>query len=389
MFLARQIEPVIRHLITQYPIVALTGPRQSGKTTLLQMMFPDYTYVSLENTDARLFAQDDPVGFLKRYPGKVIFDEVQRSPDLFSYLQTAVDTSRQMGQFILSGSQNFHLMAQITQTLAGRVALLKLLPLDMQELRTAGQLPEDWRSLLPKGFYPAIYRQSLDPAVFYYNYLQTYVERDVTALLKVHDLRLFRNFLILCAARTGQLLNLANLAAECGISQPTAKSWISILESSYIIFLVQPYFENFSKRVVKTPKLYFYDTGLAAFLLGIRSPDEMEATFVGAFFENMMVADLHKQNHHRYALKNFWFWRDSAGHEVDLLETRGRIFYAWEVKSTQTVLPQHLKGLDFFADLVGERLQKRILLYGGSETQERSKFDVQAWRDAGLFATER
>lgn len=381
-FIPRQIEPVIRRLITQYPMVALTGPRQSGKTTLLQTMFPDYTYISLENTDMRLFAQDDPVGFLKRYPSRVIFDEVQRVPDLFSYLQTTVDANRQMGQFILSGSQNFHLMEQITQTLAGRVALFKLLPLDIQELRMGGRLPSDWKELLQKGFYPAIYRQSLDPSIFYYNYLQTYVERDVTALLRVQDLRLFRNFLGLCAARTGQLLNLANLATECGISQPTAKSWISILESSYILFLVQPYFENFSKRIVKTPKLYFYDTGLAAFLLGVRSQDDMDTGLLGALFENMMVADFHKQNHHKYALRNYWFWRDAAGHEVDLLEARGSMFYAWEIKSAQTVLPQHIKGLDYFAGLVGERLQKRCLVYGGSESQQRSRFDVLAWLEA-------
>jgi predicted AAA+ superfamily ATPase len=274
-FLARQITTSIQKIITQYPIVAVTGPRQSGKTTLLQSMFPTYRYVSLENTDMRSFAKDDPAGFIKRYDSRIIFDEVQRVPELFSYLQTAVDASGLMGQFILSGSQNFHLMQRITQTLAGRVALFKLLPFDFQELRAANLLPDDWQTLLVRGFYPAVYDRGIDPAVFYANYLQTYVERDVTDLLKVHDMRLFRNFIGLCATRIGQLLNVANLANECGISQPTAKAWLSILESSYIVFQVQPYYENFSKRIVKTSKLYFYDVGLVSFLLGIRQEEEL------------------------------------------------------------------------------------------------------------------
>ncbi len=344
-------------------------------------MFPDYQYVSLENTDVRSFAIEDPVGFLKQYPERIIFDEVQQTPQLFSYLQTAVDASRQMGQFVLSGSQNFQLMERITQTLAGRVALFKLLPFDMQELQAASLLPTDWRSLLIRGFYPAVYHRHIAPATFYANYVQTYVERDVTALLRVQDLRLFRNFIGLCAARTGQLLNIANLATECGIAQPTAKAWLSILESSYIVFLLSPYFENFSKRIVKTPKLYFYDVGLASFLLGIRTLEDIDSSLAGSLFENMIVAELFKLNHHQFRLQDYWFWRDSNGHEVDLLTKNGRSLAIFEIKSTQTVLPQHLKGLDYFDHLAGKVVAKRTLIYGGSESQERTHYAVRAWYD--------
>lgn len=327
----------------------------------------------------RSFATDDPVGFLKKYPTRIVFDEVQQVPALFSYLQTAVDASGQMGQFILSGSQNFHLLERITQTLAGRVALFKLLPFDMQELRAAALLPSDWRSLLIKGFYPAVYQRNIDPSVFYANYVQTYVERDVTALLRVQDLRLFRNFIGLCAARTGQLLNMANLATECGISQPTAKAWLSLLESSYIIFLLPPYFENFSKRIVKTSKLYFYDVGLASFLLGLRTPEQMDQSLAGTLFENLMVAELFKQNYHQYQLQEYWFWRDADGHEIDLLTKNGRSFAIFEIKSTQTVLPQYFKGLDYFDQLTGKAVSRRTLIYGGNESQERTHYTVRAW----------
>ncbi len=382
MFVARQIEARLRELLPKYPILALTGPRQSGKTTLLQKIFPDYQYLSLEDTDIRSFAENDPIGFLKKYPERIIFDEAQRVPLLFSYLQTAVDKSGKMGQFILSGSQNFHLMSSITQSLAGRVALFKLLPLDFHELRQAGLLPADWKSQLLKGCYPAIYDRNIEPSVFYSNYLQAYIDRDVRELSRVQDLRLFRNFLALCAARTGQLLNLSNLANECGISQPTAKSWLSVLESSYIVFQLQPYYQNFNKRISKTPKLYFYDTGLACFLLDMRQPADLDnPTLLGSLFENLVVAEFQKQNHHQYRLKEYWFWRDSLGNEVDLLTKSGQMFEIFEVKSTQTILPALFKGLDYFANLVGEKVKEKTLIYGGQEHQNRTHYKVRAWND--------
>lgn len=380
-FVARQISNTIRALMAQYPVVAVTGPRQSGKTTLLQTMFPDYQYVSLENSNMHTFAQNDPLGFLKKYPGNVIFDEVQRVPDLFSYLQTEVDSRREMGRFVLSGSQNFQLMERVTQTLAGRVALFKLLPFDFEELRAADLLPDEWQKIAIRGSYPALYDRGIDAAVFYANYLQTYVERDVTALLRVQDLRQFRNFISLCAARTGQLLNLNNLANECGISQPTAKAWLSILESSYLIFLLQPYYENFSKRVVKTPKLYFYDTGLVSFLLGLRDTGDIDPVLSGALFENLIIAEVFKINHHRYTLRDYWFWRDQAGNEVDLLTKKGRRFSIAEIKSTQTILPRHFAGLDKFSELVNDMVDERTLIYGGRENEERSRYRVKAWNE--------
>jgi predicted AAA+ superfamily ATPase len=380
-YIPRSIEATIRSLLSKYPILALTGPRQSGKTTLLKNLLPNYSYVSLENTDARYFAEADPNGFLAKYRGQTIIDEAQRVPALFSYLQTKVDAEGKMGQYILSGSQNFHLLERITQSLAGRVALCKLLPLDSGELSAAGLLSRDWKSSIIQGFYPAIYDRELHPAIFYSNYVQTYLDRDVSALSNIHDLRLFRNFLGLCAARTGQLLNMNNLALECGISQPTVKSWLSILESSYILFLLPPYFENFSKRIVKTPKLYFYDIGLASFLLGLREQGELDddPSLAGSLFENLVIADILKKNHHQYLLRDYWFWRDSHGHEIDLLTKRGGRFDIFEIKSTQTILPRLLKGMVYFSEIAGSKVRSQMLLYGGDDSHDRSGYAVRQW----------
>ena len=375
----RQITAAITSLLPKYPILAITGPRQSGKTTLLKEAFPTYRYVSLENPDNRAYAADDPVGFLKTYDGQVIFDEVQRTPALFSYLQTTVDDSGQMGQFIISGSQNFHLIERITQSLAGRVALFKLLPFDASELKPEGLL-KDWKSMMVQGFYPAVYDRDLDPSIFYANYLQTYIDRDVATLTNVQDMRRFRNFIGLCATRNAQLLNLSNLANECGISQPTAKSWLSILESSYIVFLLQPYYENFSKRIVKTPKLYFYDVGLVAFLLGLRSSDGLnDQALIGSLFKNLVVADIIKKNHHSYQLQDYWFWRDANGHEVDLLTNRAGGFDIFEIKATQTILPKLFQGMDYFASITAGKTKTKTLIYGGEENQDRTKYAVRTW----------
>ncbi|MBY5959354.1 ATP-binding protein [Membranicola marinus] len=377
----RKLTGVLRGYTSMYPILTITGPRQSGKTTLLKNIFPDYKYLSLENPNIRAYAENDPVAFLKEFDHHVILDEVQQVPSLFSYLQTIVDESRQMGQYILSGSQNFHLLEGITQSLAGRTALFKLLPFDSSELNSADLLPEDWKSLLIKGFYPAVYDRDLDPAGFYNSYIQTYIDRDVTALTNIQDLRRFRNFIGLCATRNGQLLNLSHLANESGISQPTAKSWLSILESSYIVFLLQPYFENFGKRIRKAPKLYFYDVGLVAHLLGLREVNDLEdRKLIGSLFENLVVSDLMKRNHHDYLLRDYYFWRDSEGHEVDLLYKQGPKFNIFEIKSTQTILPKHFQGLDYFEKLVKGNISKPTLIYGGSENQERTKYRVRSWR---------
>ena len=376
----RQLERPIKLPLNKYPILAVTGPRQSGKTTLLKNLFPDYRYVSLEDTDQRSFATDDPSGFLKQYDHKVIFDEVQQAPGLFSYLQTIVDERGKMGQFILSGSQNFQLLNRITQSLAGRVAIFRLLPFDTQELKAAELLPGDWKTAIVKGFYPAIYDRGLDSSVFYSNYIQTYIDRDVTNLSNIHNLRVFKNFIGLCAGRTGQLLNISNLANEAGVSQPTAKAWLSILESSYIVFLLSPYFENFNKRIVKTPKLYFYDTGLVSFLLGLRQAGDLnDYSLIGSLFENLVIADILKKNHHQYLLNEYWFWRDSNAHEIDLLTKRAGGFDIFEIKSTQTILPKHFKQLDYFENVAKGKVKNKTLIYGGEKPQKRTGYSVWSW----------
>ena len=378
----RQLVNAIVALKDKFPIIALTGPRQSGKTTLLKNTFPDYQYISLEDPDYREFAQNDPKGFLKNFSENIIFDEVQRVPHLFSYLQTVVDASGKMGQFILSGSQNFHLLQQITQSLANRVALFKLLPFDFQELKTANLLPSDYSEILIRGFYPALFDRNLPSADFYSNYIETYVQRDVTQLINIRDIRTFRTFLVLCASRVGQLLNLNSLANECGISQPTAKAWLSILESSYILFTLPPYFQNFSKRVVKSPKLYFYDTGLLCYLLGIKESKTLIVNALkGNLFENLIVAEQKKQNHHQCHNKELYFWRDTSGHEIDLLIPNITQFDIFEIKASETINSSQFKGMDFVEKISVDKVASKTLIYGGNDNQIRSNYTVKAWHD--------
>lgn len=381
----RNIAKVINELILVYPVIALTGPRQSGKTTLLKSMFKDYRYVSLENPDNRLFAEQDPNGFLELYNQKVIFDEVQRVPSLFSYIQTLVDESKIMGQFILSGSQNFSLIKSITQSLAGRVALFKLLPFDFEELQSHNLLPPDYASMIVRGCYPALYDRPIPTTAFYANYIETYVERDLSEILNVKDIRLFRIFLKLCAGRIGQQLNLTNLANEASISIPTVKSWLSILESSYIAYQLPPFFNNFNKRLVKSTKLYFYDTGLVSYLLGIKSEKSIqESEFKGALFENMVINEYIKQNYHHNLYREFYYWRDSNGHEVDLLVSNETAYDVVEIKATKTVLPKLFDGLDLLKNIGKETINRKILVYGGTESQNRSNYKVWAWNNVKI-----
>jgi predicted AAA+ superfamily ATPase len=381
-FIDRHIEKVILEQSSKFPVIAVTGPRQSGKTTLLKTLFKGYDYISLEDPDNRAYASVDPVSFLTRFNDKAIFDEVQQVPELFSYIQTIVDNSGKMGQFILSGSQNFQLINNITQSLAGRVAIFKLLPFDFDEMKAGNILADNIAEVCLNGFYPAVYDRSIKPTIFYSNYIQTYVERDVTKLTNIRDTRQFRTFVSLCAGRVGQLLNLNSLANECGISQPTAKSWLSILESSYIIFQLQPYYQNFNKRVVKTPKLYFYDTGLLCHVLGIRDVNTFDKNpSRGNIFENLIVAEYQKKNAHQYLHNEYWFWRDSNGHEVDLLTQNGNAFDIFEIKSTLTILPEHFKGMNFFDEISNGQAGRKTLVYGGSENQMRTNYSVLGWRN--------
>lgn len=383
MPLFRNIKFPLQDLLGKYPVVAVTGPRQSGKTTMLKTEFPDYRYVNLENPDMRSYAEKDPNGFLAAFDKFVIFDEAQRVPHLFSYIQSIVDDSGIMGQFILSGSQNFHLMQSITQSLAGRVAIFKLFPFDHNEMKSAGWLNEDdFLYNLVKGFYPAIYDRNIPSKTFYTNYVQAYIQRDVTELINIRNMRLFQNFLALCATRAGQLLNLNALANECGITQPTAKAWLSALENSYIVYQLYPYYKNFSKRIVKTPKLYFYDSGLLCHLLKITDEKQLQThSLKGSLFENMMIAEYIKQMSHKNVVDDLWFWRDSSGNEVDFLIENDKGFRIVEFKASMTVMPDMFKGMEKFQQLSGWKDLNKALVYGGNDRQNRTAGKVVPWKE--------
>ncbi len=385
MTAARIIKKEMDVYAKKYPILAITGPRQSGKTTFLRTEFPHYDYVNLENIDVRNFAKDDPNGFLNQFTKYVIFDEIQRVPELFSYLQTKVDEDKTMGQYILSGSQNFQLMQNITQSLAGRVALFRLLPFDLQELQTAGWLNDDYAVNLQRGFYPALYDRDIPSKVFYSNYIQTYVERDLSELIQVKDLKLFRNFISLCAGRAGQLINLNALANECGITQPTAKSWLSVLETSYVVYQLHPYYSNFNKRITKSTKLYFYDTGLLCYLLKINDSASVKLSgYKGNIFENYVINEYIKLNYHKNLLRDFWFWRDAVGNEVDLIWQQSEKLNLIEIKASETIQSKMFKGLNYFEKLKPELVESKTLVHTGLFDQKRSQATIKSWKDSGL-----
>lgn len=376
----RDIASKIKQLSGKFPIVTVTGPRQSGKSTLLKNLFPDYKYVSLENPDMRMFATDDPNGFIKTFDNHVIIDEAERVPSLFSYLQTHIDDVNETGMYMLAGSRNFHLMAAIDQSLAGRTAIMKLLPFSRHELHEAGILPSTINEQIFKGYYPRIYDKDIAPADYYPSYIATYVERDVRAMLNIGDLARFTRFIRLCAGRIGQLLNKANLATEAGISIPTVESWLSVLEASYIIYRLEPNFNNYNKRIVKTPKLFFYDTGLACNLLGISSVDQLDTHFLrGGLFENMVVNQFIKNGLNRGINPDLTFWRDSTGLEVDLVETKGMEQYGYEIKSGSTFTPAFFDGLKKWGELSGTPEDRRSVVYCGDNSLQTSNGYVIAF----------
>ena len=377
----RTIKKAMDIYLGKYPILVLTGPRQSGKTTFLKNEFANYTYINLENLDNRTYALNDPNGFLAEHGNFVIFDEAQRAPELFSYLQTKVDNDKIMGQYILSGSQNFHLMRNISQSLAGRVALFKLLPFDNQEMEHAEWLNDDYAVNLQRGFYPAIYDRDIPSKVFYSNYVQTYVERDLTELIQVKNLKQFRNFITLCAARVGQLLNLNSLANECGISQPTAKAWISVLETSYILYQLQPFHSNINKRMTKNSKLYFYDTGLVCFLLKINDASSLKTSaYKGSLFENYVINEYIKQQYHQNLLLDFWFWRDAVGHEVDFIWQNTEKLNLVEIKASETIIPDMFKGLSYMNKFMPDLIESKTIVHTGLFNQNRTAGEVLSWK---------
>jgi len=380
----RTLEPKLKELAGQYPVVTLTGPRQSGKTTLCRAAFPNKPYVNLERPDTRQFASEDPHGFLASYPDGAIFDEVQRIPELLSYLQVVIDERKQTGMFILTGSQQFEVMTSISQSLAGRTAILKLLPLSMEELTVSGRnMSTD--ALIYSGFYPRIYDSGIEPTQALGDYLETYVERDIRQLIAIKDLALFERFVRLCAGRVGQMLNLHSLGSDTGISHTTASNWMTLLEASYVVFRLPPWHTNISKRQVKTPKLYFYDVGLASFLLGIERESHVHShPLRGNLYENLAVIDTLKYRLHRGRRSNLYFWRDSHGNEVDLVLENGANINAVEIKSSATITPGYFKGLRLFASRLPSAPAGCSLIYDGNERQQRSEADI--WRTTDISA---
>ena len=365
-----------------FPILAMTGPRQAGKTTLARSTFADLAYVSLEDPEERAFADRDPRGFLNRFGDGAVIDEVQHCPGLFSYLQGMVDERGRMGDFILTGSQHFGLLSRISQSLAGRVGLIQLLPLAMSELRDGDLLTKRLDELLWRGGYPPLYDRPLAPDDWFPNYVATDLERDVRQLLAVRDLGLFQRFLKLCAGRTAQLINLSALANDCGISHVTAREWLTVLEASYVVLLLQPDHRNFGKRLVKTPKLYFIDTGLAAWLLGIKDVETLNTHAQrGALFENLIVCEFVKQRFNDGKPAALSFWRDHTGHEVDLLFEVGSRLQAVEAKSGATFAAEWLKSLGQWLAFAEDAALPPWLVYGGDASDLREGVRVLAWRD--------
>jgi len=381
--ITRIMQEKLIDLAGKYPVVSVIGPRQSGKTTLVRATFPEKRYVSLEDPDTREFAQSDPRGFLTTHSDNVILDEVQRVPQLFSYIQTIVDRGQQSGQFVLTGSNNYLLQENLSQTLAGRVAILKLLPLSIEEIVNAGYQINNYEEYIFKGLYPRIYDHLLNPEIWYANYIQTYIERDVRLIKNISDLGAFQRFIKLCAGRIGQLLNLSSLGNDCGISHNTAKSWLSILESSFIVFLLQPHYENFSKRLVKQPKIYFYDPGLAASLLGIESEGQLNTHYLkGGLFETFIIAELTKYRFNRSLEPQLYFWRDNKGSEVDCIIEFQNSLIPVEIKAGKTINLDYFKMLSYWNSLAAGKAGSSFLIYGGNESQRRSQAYVIGWYDA-------
>jgi len=385
MFINRDIEDKLKYLTQKFPVISLTGIRQCGKSTLLRKCFPDYRYVSLEDLDIRQLAKDDPRGFLQNFGTKIIIDEAQNAPHLFSYIQTIVDEKNESGMYILSGSQNFLLMENISQSLAGRTSILRLSTFSVAELQKQKLLPElnDW---LFTGGFPRIYDKEILPADFYPSYIQTYIERDVRSLRNINDLSQFMRFIKLCAARTGQILNLNSLANEAEITVNTAKSWLSILESSYVIYFLRPYYKNFNKRLIKSPKLYFHDTGLICALLNLSNQDQLSTHYLrGEIFENMVINEFVKKSLAEGKEPEIYFWRDSNQNEIDLLFEQNGVLNAIEIKSAATLNNRFLGYLKHFQTVSQIQKLNLFVVYGGDMNYKTSDGSFISWKNVSMF----
>jgi predicted AAA+ superfamily ATPase len=392
----RQLSDKLKEVSRKYPALTITGPRQSGKTTLARQVFKDYQYVSLEDPDNMGMAKEDPRGFLNQYPDNLIIDEAQRAPKLFSYIQTIIDLENRSGRFILTGSHNFLLMEGITQSLAGRCAICHLLPfsraelqgdepIDMDQMDTVKALPKkqaagDLYEMLFAGFYPRIHDWQLSPQEWLQDYLHSYIERDVRLISNIGDVEVFQRFMQLCAARSGQILNMTSLASDTGITSVTARKWLSILECSFIIKLLRPHHNNFNKRLIKSPKLYFTDTGLMCHLLKIRSPDELSSSDMkGAVFETWVFGELLKNYYNRRREPDMYFWRDTHANEIDLLISRGRELLPVGIKSGQTFNSNLIKELTFWRNLTDNPSHPGVLIYGGDRLLEFKGLTILPW----------
>ncbi|MBX3733835.1 MAG: ATP-binding protein [Verrucomicrobiae bacterium] len=374
MRIVRQLRGELLQAADGLPIVTVVGPRQAGKTTLVREVFPKRPYRTLEDPDARAFAVEDPRGFLGGLREGAVLDEVQRVPELMSYLQGMVDEDPTPGRFILTGSQHFLMMENVSQSLAGRTTVLTLLPLSVRELASAGFTDPGLEPLIQRGFYPRLYERPLPPYSVLRDYFATYVERDVRQLLKVHDLLAFEGFVRLCAGRVGQLLNLSSLASDAGISATTAREWVSLLEASFVLFRMPPWHANISKRLIKTPKLYFHDVGLAAYLCGIEEAGQLAThPLRGNFFENLVVGELLKHRFNRGRDNRLMFFRDRAGHEVDVLFPCGPRMLPVEIKSGRTIQGEWFTGFGKLAAWSADILDAGMVVYGGNEIQRRTE----------------
>ena len=367
--ISRDLSQELLQQLKEFPVVTLLGPRQAGKTTLARGLFKNYAYVSLETPDVMAFAKEDPRGFLAQYPDETIFDEIQRAPHLISYLQSIVDESGKTGQFVLTGSHQLELRAAITQSLAGRTGILNLLPFSITELEAANIVFDKFEEYIFTGFLPRVYDQNQRPNTAYANYYQTYIERDVRQIIQLKDASLFDKFMRLLAGRTGQIMNYQSLASDVGVDGKTIKEWLSILEASFVVFKLLPYFENFGKRVIKSPKYYFMDTGLLSYLLGIEKPEQVTRDpLVGQLFENMIILEALKTRYNLGQVPNLYFYRDSHGNEIDLLYASGRDLVGIEVKSSSTFTPHFKKSLLQFSEKQ-QPLQSSYVVYNGEERQ--------------------